>query len=343
MNTPQEFAALLAALRALPADQPDAAMVTLTRTQGSTFRRAGARMLVHGDGRIVRGLSAGCPEQDIAARAREAIASGEPRVLRYDREHGQDVMIEMGCGGELEVLVEPLRSPADWQFAEHVERVLAARRSGCLATLFRIDGQQLSHPLYWLRSESVLLDELGDTGLSAALAAGPPGRPGIVSLTSSRGVAELFVEPLLPPCSAVLIGANASAEALARTLKHLGWLVQAIDPRQIAPDRLAQHAVLDTRSFAVVMTHNLEQDIAYLRALRDAPLAYLGAIGARRRAARLMEATGLTPERLRAPAGLDIGSETPEEIALAIAAEMLAVANRTAGGPLSVTREPIHR
>lgn len=343
MNTPQEFAALLAALRALPADRPDAALVTLTRTQGSTFRRAGARMLVHGDGRIVRGLSAGCPEQDIAARAREAIAAGEARILRYDREHGQDVMIEMGCGGELEVLVEPLRAPMDWQFAEQVDAVLGARRNGSLATLFRVDGHCLHRPRHWLRSESVVLDELEDAELSAALAAAPPAKPGIVSLASSQGTAELFVESLQPPCAAVLIGANASASSLARTLEHLGWRVQAIDPREVAPERLAQQVILDARTFAMVMTHNLEHDIAYLRALRDAPLAYLGAVGARRRAERLMEATGLTAERLRAPAGLDIGSETPEEIALAIAAEMLSVANRTGGGALSATREPIHR
>jgi len=343
MNTPQEFAALLAALRALPADRPDAALVTLTRTQGSTFRRAGARMLVHGDGRIVRGLSAGCPEQDIAARAREAIAAGEARILRYDREHGQDVMIEMGCGGELEVLVEPLRTPKDWHFAEQVDAVLAARRNGVLATLFRVDGRCLARPRHWLRSETVVLDEFGDADLGVALETTPPAKPGIVSLASSLGIVDLFVESLQPPCAAVLIGANASALALARTLEHLGWRVQTIDPREIAPERLAQQVILDTRTFAMVMTHNLEHDIAYLRALRDAPLAYLGAVGARRRAERLMEATGLTPERLRAPAGLDIGSETPEEIALAIAAEMLSVANRTGGGALSATREPIHR
>jgi xanthine dehydrogenase accessory factor len=227
MNTPQEFAALLAALRGLPADRPDAALVTLTRTQGSTFRRAGARMLVHGDGRIVRGLSAGCPEQDIAARAREAIATGEARILRYDREHGQDVMIEMGCGGELEVLVEPLRTPMDWQFAEKVDAVLGARRNGSLATLFRIDGTCLPRPRHWLRSETVVLDELGDARLDAALAAAPAAKPGIVSLASSDGTAEVFVESLQAAlrrradrrqCQRAGLGTRARASGLARAV-----------------------------------------------------------------------------------------------------------------------------
>lgn len=348
MNTPQEFAALLAALRDLPLQRPDAALVTLTRTLGSTFRRAGARMLVHGDGRIVRGLSAGCPEQDIAARAREAIIAGEARVLRYDREHGHDVMIEMGCGGEIEVLVEPVRSAGDWAFAERVAAVLDARNTGVLATLFRVDGACLPQSRHWMFSASVLCDEFEDAGLSAALAAHlqrvpASGKPYVVTLPCRSGLAELFIDPLQPPCAAVLIGNNASATALARLLGQLGWVVHALDPRQVPPAKVGGDFRLDARSFAVVMTHNLEQDIAYLRALRDAPLAYLGAVGARKRAAKLMEATGLTPDRLRAPAGLDIGSETPEEIALAIAAEMLSVANGTAGGMLSATREPIHR
>jgi xanthine dehydrogenase accessory factor len=99
---------------------------------------------------------------------------------------------------------------------------------------------------------------------------------------------------------------------------------------------------LDRRSAVVVMTHNLERDIDYLNALRDAPLGYLGGIGSRARAAKVMQATGLAPPRLRAPAGLDVGSETPEEIALAIAAEILAVTTGHKGGSLSDMDGPIH-
>jgi xanthine/CO dehydrogenase XdhC/CoxF family maturation factor len=90
------------------------------------------------------------------------------------------------------------------------------------------------------------------------------------------------------------------------------------------------------------MTHKLDTDIAYLQVLRDVPVAYLGAIGSRTRAAKLYEATGLAPPRLRAPAGLDVGSETPEEIALAIAAEIVAVSTGHGGGALSAIGSPIH-
>ena len=348
MNTPQEFAPLLAGLRALPCAS-GAALATLTRTSGSTFRRAGARMLVHGDGRIVRGLSAGCPEQDIVARAQEAISARRARILRYDREQGLDTLMEMGCGGELEVLVEPLSEAADWRFAELIDQTLQARRGGVLATLFSRDGACLPHAQRWLWSDAaVLLDEISEAHIAAQLlqlapTLPPRHKPTVHAYATDRGGAEVLIERLLPPCSAALFGINASSRALARVLEQLGWIVQMIDHREIAPEQVRTALHFDARSFAVVMTHNLERDIDYLRVLRDAPLAYLGAVGARRRAARLFEATGLDAARLYTPAGLDIGSETPEEIAIAIAAEMLAVANGTGGGVLSATHQPIHR
>lgn len=363
MNTPQEFAPLLAGLRSLPA-AGGAALATLMRTRGSTFRRAGARMLVFADGRVVRGLSAGCPEQDITARALEAMAEGHARVLRYDREQGGDVLQEMGCGGELQVLVEPLREPADWRFAELIDTAMQARHGGVLATLYQRNGRCLPRARRWLWTDAVQLDEINEASITERLRKIAPSlsaqhKPSVEVLESAAGSAEILIERLLPPCAALLFGINASSLALARTLLPLGWTVHLIGHRDaaplaaelpsgvrrlnLAPSEISTALSFDARTFAVVMTHNLERDIETLCALRGAPLGYLGAVGARRRAARLFEATGLNATELRTPAGLDIGSETPEEIALAIAAEMLSVANGTGGGPLSRTQFPIHR
>jgi xanthine dehydrogenase accessory factor len=103
--TPEEFDELHRALAGWPVAAGDdgvrAALATIVRTRGSTFRRTGARMLVRADGTVVRGLSGGCPEQDIIGHARRVIASGQSRIVRYHRDSGFDVMMEMGCGGEL--------------------------------------------------------------------------------------------------------------------------------------------------------------------------------------------------------------------------------------------------
>lgn len=367
MNTPHEFAALLTALRALPGAGGGAALATLTRTAGSTFRRAGARMLVVGDGAhgIVRGLSAGCPEQDIAMRARDAMRDGAARVLRYDRDHNGDVLLEMGCAGELEVLVEPFASAHDWQFARAVDELLRSRRSGVLATWYARDGRTLTRPAHWLWADGArVLDEIELDAITVALrdtASTLPARhkPSVLALDTQVGAVEVLIERIEPPNAAWIFGVNAGSLALARLLDSLGWQATVVDHREVATEAHdlltgvnrrwcareadAAHLPFDARSFAVLMTHNLERDIAYLQALRDVPLAYLGAVGARRRAAKLFEATGLDASRLRSPCGLDIGSETPEEIALAIAAEMLSVANGTGGRMLSTIDVPIHR
>jgi len=96
------------------------------------------------------------------------------------------------------------------------------------------------------------------------------------------------------------------------------------------------------RSSALGATFNIERDCEWLDALARAPLAYLGAIGSRERAQRMRAVVDAHGAHLYAPAGLDIGSETPEEIALAVTAEILAVLNAREGGSLACTPKPIH-
>lgn len=367
MNTPQEFAELLRALRRLQADgfAGGAALATITRTRGSTFRRPGARMLVCGDGTVVRGLSGGCPERDIILRAQRVIAAGVPEIARYDRESGFDVLVEMGCGGELEVLIEPTAAAADLAFIDAIERFAGDRTAGYLATVFACDGACIAprpRRLVWT-DDAIVHDGVFDSALSAALRAAVPTGNGAAARASAQrfasaaGSVDVLIELLQPPPAIVLVGINATSLALARLAVQLGWSTTLVDHREeassspppaaanlvvAAPDLLRERVALDRHTSVVVMTHNIERDLAYLGVLRDAPIAYLGAIGSRERAARMHASTGLPPSQLRAPAGLDIGSETPEEIALAIAAEIVAAGAGRDGRPLSLADRPIH-
>jgi xanthine dehydrogenase accessory factor len=436
MNTPQEFAELLRALRALPlADGVDnataAALATITRTRGSTFRRAGARMLVLADGSVVRALSGGCPERDIVERARAVMASGQPQLVRYDQDHGLDVLLEMGCDGELEVLIEPIASAADLDFVDAIEAAFRARQCGWLATAFARDGACLQpRPVHrvWLDDERADLDatethalspaavpepvpephgsmperdregarlaaqghqadaaaaadaallaaaleesariggSLESAALDAAIGAGSAPVAGAAAararcrrVTTPDGVFEVLVERLRPPHALVVVGINASAVALAELGVRLGWQVSLVDHRapaqrpnglspaiaviSAAPDALAARLALDADSSVVVLSHALERDLAYLAALRGTELGYLGALGSRERAARMHQAMDLPAPHLHAPAGLDIGSETPEEIAVAVAAEILALRAGRRGASLSAGEQAIH-
>lgn len=367
MNTPQEFGDLLAGVHRLAASgyaHGGGALATLTATSGSTFRRAGARMLVCGDGSVVRGLSGGCPEADIVARARDVITSGDSRIVRYDRESGLDALIELGCGGELEVLIEPLRGPRDATFLDAVAACLADRRSGVLATVFRRDGAVLlPTPRRMVIDEGRIVHNGFGAGLISgaladlALAAVGTG-PSLETLEHGGNRWDVLLEPLIAPFRLHVFGINTGALALARIGAGLGWEVLLVDDQPgrplpadvparvrhvaVAPDEVGHRLAFDSRSFAVVMTHNLGRDIGYLRALTDSQLAYRGAIGSRKRVQRLFDGSGLDRDSLHAPAGLDLGTETPEEIALAIAAEIVATVHTRRGTSLRDATGPIH-
>lgn len=362
--SPQEFEALFAGLRTLrdTGFAGGAAMATLLRTRGPVFRRAGARMLVFGDGRVIRGLSAGCPEADIAGRARDAIKRQHACLLRYDRESGYDTLIELGCGGEMEVLVEPLLMEPDLKHADITAHCLDERRPAWLMTAFAVSGSCTAKPRRVIWDGQTLLDELADgEALDSLLreveASSAAAGPRIVEAPTRDGTLQVLLERLEPVVNLVLVGVNTTTLALSRLAHGLGWRVQLVDHREDAearelppgasvlrapPTLFEAKAVLDRRTAVVVMTHNLQRDLEYLSRLRERSLSYLGAVGSRQRVATLREALGITSTPLHAPAGLDLAAETPEEIALSIAAEIQGVLNGRAGGSLSHKNGPLH-
>jgi xanthine dehydrogenase accessory factor len=363
MNSAHELSTLIAALRRLHHDaSAKAAMATLTRTRGSTFRRPGTRMLVLGDGRVVCELSGGCPQRDIVARALEVTASGKPRLIHYNAESGLDVLIEMGCGGELEVYIEPLLTTHDTDFIDTLSRCLDARKNIHLATLFAVDGAgAMPGRLVWDET-GVLHDSIHDAMLVQTIITNAPAlshRATTLTLPSTRGAVDVLIETISPPHALVVIGSSAAARALLPLASALGWQTTLVDNDPVrlhatdlpaglntvcsTPANLPDALPLDAHSSVVVMTHNLDHDMAYLQALMNAPVAYIGALGSRDRVARMRDNPALAGLHVHAPAGLDIGSETPEEIALAIAAEIMAVINRRNGGSLRNNDGAIHR
>ena len=363
MNSAQELGTLITALRALSDDAaPSAALATLVRTRGSTFRRAGTRMLVLADGSVVCELSGGCPQRDIVVRALQVIADGRPRVISYNAESGLDVLMEMGCGGELEVLLEPLTQAGAIDFVEALSRCLTMRQSARMATLFAIDGAVvMPRRLLW-SGDDMLYDGFDDPALVNAvadsIAANDSPRALSLRLASTHGDIDILVEPVIPPHALIVIGSSAAARALLPVASALGWQTTLVDhdPERLratelpaglravcaSPQSVRATLPLDAHSSVVVMTHNLERDVAYLAALRGSPIAYLGTLGSRERVVRMRGNGLLRGMRLHAPAGLDIGSETPEEIALAVAAEIMAVINGRSGGPLRDNEGAIH-
>jgi xanthine dehydrogenase accessory factor len=343
MNGFDELEPLLTALGALRTDGRRAALVTLTQTRGATFRHVGTRMLVREDGSTVCELSGGCPQNDIIAQARDAIASGQVGRVRYDDESGLDVLMEMGCGGELEVLVEPLDGASDLTYAEALAACIERRREGRLATVFAHEGETIPvRHAVWCGDE-LMHDGIADASLMAALLPrlqNLPARPASEMVTAAHGRYEVLIERIPPPHALVVVGSSTTAQALLPLALQLGWPTTLVDfdPERLRhvsepegirkvcapPSALLEAVRPDAATSVVVMTHHLHKDAEYLAVLRDVPLAYVGLLGARGRVRRVVELAEVADMDIHGPVGLDIGAQSPVEIAMSIIAEILA-------------------
>lgn len=344
---------LFAALDRWQAEGQAVALATLIEVHGSAPRLPGARMLVAGDGRMAGSVSGGCVESDVVTRAQAVLADGAPAFVRYGIADDSDLAVGLTCA-EIEVLIEPWRPTASWgtvraAIAAHAPVVLAvAVAPAALA------GRSLA-----IGPDGACAGAIDPTidATVRATAEGMLGAGGVSVLTlgDDGKAATVFVEAFPRPERLIISGGSHTAVALARLAKLLGMHVTVVDARSAylgrerfpdaddlvhAPPGRAL-AALDLAGAAVVtLTHDLKFDVPALAAALAGGAAYVGAMGsvathARRRAA-LVEA-GVAPsalDRIRTPIGLDIGSRTPEEIALAILAEILAVRGRRDARPL---------
>jgi xanthine/CO dehydrogenase XdhC/CoxF family maturation factor len=331
-----ELSQILDAAEAMAARGEPMALATVVATRGSTYRRAGARLLVPVEGEPIGNISGGCLEGDVARIGREVIASGEPRIVEFDMSADDDAVwgYGLGCNGAIELFVEPTGGAME---------SIAALRLG--------QGSCLVIPLTGPDAGLHLLEADGAAG--AALR---DGRPRVEEVDRER----VYYEPLLPPLRLLICGAGHDAIPLARQAGELGWQVVVVDVRSALltperfgagvefadpdPDAAAEALAADERIAVVLMSHNYLRDIAYLRSFLDRSVAYLGVLGPRGRTEQMLAEIG-QPEaikRLHAPAGLDIGAEGAEEVAHAIVAEILGVTRGREGGPLRDRRGSIH-
>ncbi|UYZ64637.1 XdhC family protein [Hymenobacter weizhouensis] len=353
------------------------ALASVVDVQGSAYRRPGARMLLTADGQLTGAISGGCLEGDARQRARRTIEQGRPAVVTYDSTDPDDDLqfgAALGCQGVVQILLEPLdfRDPANpvellRRWAEGVEA------PAVVATVFSLGaaearlGQRLlltadgaAHGT--LPEHSALYAAV----LADARAALTAGQPATRHYPAATGAVRVSLEILRPPVRLTVYGAGNDVQPLVRLAAGLGWRVTVLDgrPAQAQPARfpeadavrvlpLAQVAEEPHQpgSFALLMTHNYHYDRAVLRHLLPATSArYIGLLGPRKKYERLLadlqqevpDAAEQLRARLHSPIGLNLGAETPEEIALSIVAEIQAVLTGRPAGFLRDSPHPIH-
>jgi xanthine dehydrogenase accessory factor len=366
--THAEWSALARAAARARAERPGVplALATLVGVEGSSYRQPGARMLCDAEGRVLAGaVSGGCLEGDLAMRAAEVCAHGRGVLATYDLSGELDGIWGLGasCDGTAHLLLEPLGDGA-WLAA--VAAAGEARRAGTVLTRWHVAPDRGVD----VATEFVVQGMTPDVPHVHRLldAAARTQRP----LGERNADGGSFVAPITPPTHLVVVGAARGAEALVRVADALGWRTTVVDARAAAMEGLAvplatRTSVLDAEAIAAashagtvpldahtavcICTHRFVEDVAWLRAILASAVPYVGVLGSRARAARLVDAlaetgapvsSAATRRRLYAPMGLDLGGESPEGIALATVAEIEAVLHGRPGGHLRERRSPIH-
>jgi len=325
-------------------------LATIVSTAGSTYRKAGARMLIESDGRLTGLLSGGCLEHDLRERAADVLRSGVARITAYDMRSDDDLVfgIGAGCEGAMRILLEPADAGSSALAALRTAgAALAAGGTAALAVVHDGPATALG-TRSWPAAGAALEAELAEA--CTAVVATQANQH--LRWQHDAIAREAWIQFLAPPPRVLVCGGGPDAEPLVAQLRALRFQVTVTDhrPAYAVPERfpganvmlgpaadLAARVPLDRFIAAVVMSHHLASDATYLGALARSPVPHVGLLGPRARRERLMAELGtaandLAP-RLHGPVGFDIGAVTPESIALAIAAQLHALAAGRAGGP----------
>ena len=329
----KELPAIVSAL--LAPDAKPGVLATLVSVEGSSYRRPGARLLITSNQTRIGSISGGCLEEDVIARAVNVLATGTPDAVIYDTTSENDVVwgVGLGCHGIVRVLLERTLPGPPWAVALGTN--FTRRRTTALAITH--GGENRAQ---W------------GTRLAA---------PG-----DCPDPDALFLEMVSPPSALVIFGAGDDAKPLARLAKELGWHVTIADPRSAfataerfpnsdaqtiaSAEELVGRVDPGADALVVVMTHHYVHDRPILRDLLSRPLAYVGLLGPRKRAEKILSDLGaaglsISPKQraqLHAPVGLDLGADAPEQVALSIIAEMQAVLSGRNARPLRERTRPIH-
>jgi xanthine/CO dehydrogenase XdhC/CoxF family maturation factor len=340
--------AVLAALPELRKQAKNCVLATIIETFGSTYQKAGARMLITPMGELIGLLGGGCFETDLVEHAQTVFATGTAKTVFYDMRSPVDEIwgLGLGCNGAVKILLQLLSVEQDFAPLNQLAEALAINLSGVLASVIESEHNQFPLGLsVFVPATGVgnrqLLASAPFPFMAAALQTGLQQKPRLETQQIDERAIQVFYDPIQPSLRLLILGAGADALPLVNIAKCLGWHITVVDfrPSHLKPERFPQvDALLTLRpemlaagvelnhfNATVLMTHNIEADQAYLQELANSRIPFIGLLGPASRKDRLLQslhnqaALSLSP-RIYGPVGLDIGAETPEEIALSIMA-----------------------
>ncbi len=298
-------------------------IATVVRVQGSAPRPVGARLAVNQRGEMAGSVSGGCVESAVVVAAMEVLEGSNARLEHYGISDEMAWDVGLSCGGVIDVWIEPL--PAD---LDHARACQQAGKDVWLVT--------------WLDG----------SGKHLVLSHGHWDENGIVDF----GGSQVYVERFTPARQLIIFGAVHTAQPLSRYAQDLGFDVVIVDARKALatrerfpnveriltmwPEEAYQQLTITPSTWIAILSHDPKFDEPAIAGALASKAAYIGTVGSRKtntdRRVRLREA-GMSEDqidRLHGPIGLNIGGKTPEEMAISIVAEMIAISNGRDGGML---------
>ena len=349
----KEIRAILNAWRKIDFGKQKAALAMVVRTEGSSYRRMGARMLVLDDGQFIGGISGGCLEGDAKRRALKSIISDKASTITYDttQDDDQQIGVGLGCNGVIDVLFIPLNGEQDaistLKEVEHTREIkvlvtiVKAPDSNHEGKTFLFNGTSLPSEFNFPGDAETRLKEMVFNRKS-----------GILQLPDHR----IFIEIVLPAIHLQIYGSNYDVYSITRIAQELGWDLSLVGKpekilKEIAPSTkifsqyLENRPVKDEWSAVILMSHDLVTDKKNLADNIASSVPYIALLGPAKRRDKLLEDLEMKEEwlqKIHGPAGLDIGANNPEEIAISIISEIIAFFAGRKGSSLKFLNGPIH-
>ncbi|HRV83372.1 MAG TPA: XdhC family protein [Saprospiraceae bacterium] len=346
------------------------ALATVVRVEESAYRRIGARLLVSTSGFWTGGISGGCLEGDALKRAQMAIARDESSLVIYDtlQDDAHQIGIGLGCNGRIDVLFTPIDPQNSSNPVELLKKIRNQRTPSVLYQIIGVNPEN-KRQLGQLAMENQAEEFAASIGVDSETLLGwtktckASRKSDVRSILTNRQIMyDILIEFVRPRVKLVCIGDNYDVNAFVSIGHELNWEVHvAGKSRKLSryafefADKIhdyesVRQLPLDDYSAVILMSHDYKIDLALLRHFINYPVPYLGLLGPKKRMIKMRdELLASSPPidlekntNLRAPVGLDIGAESPEEIALSIAAEIIAVMRGREGTFLKDRMGPIH-
>ena len=348
-----------------------AALATVVKVEGSSYRQPGARMLVTEDGILTGAISGGCLEGDALRKALLCIDQKRNKLITYDTSNEEDAEfgVQLGCNGIVHILFEHIDTSEENHPIALLKLLEGQRSDAVTLTIFSLDDR-LDQPgtvLFKKDGKEEVVSTAGPHGLiTQATAVLMRKETAVLDIVANEITYQGLYQFHTPALSLVIAGAGNDVKPLVAAAAIPGWEITVVDGRashartdrfpaasQVitakAPDVLDQLQI-DGNTLFLLMTHNYKYDIALLKTLLPTVVPYIGILGPKSKWQRMrddLEQSGIVlsttdQERIFTPVGLDIGAETSEEIAISIVAEIQAFLKGKTGTSLKFKPGKIH-